>query len=443
MRRAITAIVRVVARIFFRRIEIAGVERIPQTSPVIFAVNHPNALIDPLFLLCFSPRRVSVLAKAPLFKMPVVRWLVRAFDSIPVYRKQDNVSTALNRETFARAREILQRGGAIAIFPEGTTHSDPQMRELKTGAARIALGTFMQVSIVPTGLYYTAKQVFRSSALAYFGSPIEVEPEPLDQNGEPQVESVRRLTDRIDKALDQVTLQADSHAALELIARAERIFSAEQEQDLASELELRQQFVTGYAYLRERDPRRLRRLKSEIARMDAEVAPRGPVELRVLIRLLLLPLGMIGLVIHWPVYRLIRLLAIRYSSGQDEMIATVKILAGLLLYPLLWLTIVLSVDVELGTRLAVIVLLGVPLLGYIALVTVEAFDDIVARLRAGRRVDVRAQQQKVRNEILAIASEINATSKSSSSRGDSSPASPTAAADGTATAEKRSGSPGR
>ena len=163
-RRLIAAIVRIMTKIFFRRIEIAGIDRVPDASPIIFAVNHPNALIDPLFLLCFAPRRVSFLAKAPLFHYPVIGWIVRAFDSIPVYRKQDNVSTAGNRETFARARVILERGGAIAIFPEGTTHSDPRLRELKTGAARIALGASMRVSIVPTGLYYTAKQTFRSSA---------------------------------------------------------------------------------------------------------------------------------------------------------------------------------------------------------------------------------------------------------------------------------------
>ena len=194
IRRAIAAVIRVTARIFFRRIEVAGSDRVPD-SPVIFAVNHPNALIDPLFLLCFAPRPVSFLAKAPLFRMPLIRWFVRAFDSIPVYRKQDNVSTAGNRETFAQSRAVLQRGGAIAIFPEGTTHSDPRLRELKTGAARIALGASLRVSIVPTGLYYTAKQTFRSSALAYFGTPIAVEPEPVDANGEPNPQSVESLTE--------------------------------------------------------------------------------------------------------------------------------------------------------------------------------------------------------------------------------------------------------
>ena len=92
IRRAIAGVIRLAARIFFRRIEIAGAERVPD-SPVIFAVNHPNGLIDPLFLLCFAPRPVSFLAKAPLFRTPLTRWFVRAFDSIPVYRKQDAAKT--------------------------------------------------------------------------------------------------------------------------------------------------------------------------------------------------------------------------------------------------------------------------------------------------------------------------------------------------------------
>src|SRR5438067_10132439 len=117
MRRAVTALLRVLIRVFFKRIEIVDMERVPADVPVIFAVNHPNALIDPLFLLSFAPRPVSFLAKAPLFRMPLVGRVARAFDSIPVYRRQDKVSTAGNRETFARAREVLQRGGDIAIFP--------------------------------------------------------------------------------------------------------------------------------------------------------------------------------------------------------------------------------------------------------------------------------------------------------------------------------------
>src|SRR5262249_17835705 len=130
-----------ILHLFFRRIELAGLVRVPRSGPLIFVINHPNALVDPLFLLCFAPRPVSFLAKAPLFRMPLIGALARSLDAIPVYRRQDPGTRAGdNRETFARARALLDRGGTIAVAPEGTSHSDPRLRPLKTGIARIALG---------------------------------------------------------------------------------------------------------------------------------------------------------------------------------------------------------------------------------------------------------------------------------------------------------------
>src|SRR5256885_35362 len=141
LRRVITVVLRFALRVFFRRVEVVGRERVPRRGACLFVLNHPNGLVDPAFLLCFAPRPVSFLAKSPLFRMPVVGFLVRALDSIPVYRKQDEgADTSRNRETFERAAELLRRGGTIAICPEGASHSEPYLLPLKTGAARIALG---------------------------------------------------------------------------------------------------------------------------------------------------------------------------------------------------------------------------------------------------------------------------------------------------------------
>src|SRR5262249_41615273 len=133
---------------------------------IIFVLNHPNALVDPAFLLCLAPRKVSFLAKAPLFRIPVVGYLVRALDSLPVYRQQDEgQDVKRNVETFAVARKILTSGGAIGICPEGVSHDEPRLRPLKSGAARIALGAVssgepIDLQIVPAGLYYTEKTRF-------------------------------------------------------------------------------------------------------------------------------------------------------------------------------------------------------------------------------------------------------------------------------------------
>jgi len=432
MRRAVTALLRLLIRVFFKRIEIVDMERVPADVPVIFAVNHPNALIDPLFLLCFAPRPVSFLAKAPLFTTPVIGWFVRGLDAIPVYRKQDNVAGS-NRETFARARALLARGGAIAIFPEGTTHSDPRLRELKTGAARIALGASMErIVIVPAGLYYTSKQTFRSSAVMQFGDPIFVTP------ASPEPAQVEALTQQIDDALDAVTLQADSREALELIARGERIFSAGRF-DPAEELEARRRFVEGYAWLREHDPQRLARLQSRVeqfaaelggAKMDPEDLP-GPrflASVKTLSMLLVaLPLALIGGIIHFPAYRLVGFIARRFVK-DEEMVATIKAIAGALFYLLTWIGGAALAWWRLGARWALAAIVVVPLLGWIALRFFEQLDDVVGRTRALTwRIARSRAYERLRNEQRAIREEIAALDEviARADRGADSPATAT------------------
>src|SRR6266513_269263 len=188
IRRIIVAILRFAMRIYFRRVEVVGLEHVPRKSPVIFVLNHPNALVDPAFLLCLAPRRVSFLAKAPLFGTPMLSFFVRALDSLPVYRRQDEgEDVSRNREMFVAARKLLAKGGTIGICPEGVSHDEPRLRPIKTGAARIALGAVStgevaELKIVPAGLYYTSKTKFRSAVLLYFGNPIVVTPVEMERD---------------------------------------------------------------------------------------------------------------------------------------------------------------------------------------------------------------------------------------------------------------------
>ena len=409
-RRIVTAFLRFCLRVFYKHIEMVGLDRIPN-APVIFAVNHPNSLLDPLFVLCFAPRRISFLGKAPLFHWPVIGWFARAIDSIPVYRRQDN-TPGTNVETFRRAREILRGGGSIAIFPEGTTHSDPQLRELKTGAARIAFGARLEeLYVVPAGIYYTAKHVFRSEALVVYGDAIRVPPADEDQRDE-----VEALTATIDEGLDAVTLQADSHAALELIARAEEIFTADERLPLAEELELKRQFVDGYRYLTTNDPARLERLASAITQLAAELRRAGlaphelqpRIEMKRVIRIvILLPLALIGTIINYPAYRLAGFLAKRISRGEDELLATIKVISSFALFPLTWIGIA-AYAWRFGLAVAIATLILMPILAYSALRVSEDLDDVIGDLRGlfvSRDALVR-QREAIRAEILAIAEEL-------------------------------------
>src|SRR5439155_1224675 len=291
-----------VLRIFFRRIEISGLERVPREGPVIFVLNHPNGLIDPGFLLCLAPRRVSFLAKAPLFRMPVIGIFCRAFEAIPVHRRQDEGSDpSHNRETFETARAVLARGGAIAICPEGKSHSDPKLRPLKTGAARIALGAAAALTgpapirIVPAGLYYRAKRTVRyEAALAAAG---------LDPH---------HLTP--------------------------------------------QSFKLG-----------------RIARYVARAA---------LYLLVLFPAAILGVALHYPAYRAVGFVAMGIAKGGEDTLATTKVLAAMVLFPLTWMAGVAVVWLWLGMNATLPAAIVLPLTGYAALIFFERLDRVVGGARA-------------------------------------------------------------
>jgi len=444
MRTLLRPLLRIVLRIFFRRIEISGVERVPSTGPVIFVLNHPNGLIDPTFLLCLAPRRVSFLAKAPLFHMPIIGAIARAFEAIPVHRRQDEGSDLRkNAETFEAARAVLVRGGTIAVFPEGTSHSDPKLRPLKTGTARIALGAAaalppnLVLEIVPVGLYYRAKETFRSVALLHFGNPFPVERIELPRGAEPPPEPVRALTTRLEAALRAVTLEAEEANAHALIARAQHIFSAaddtaERLPSLASEFQLRRRFLEGYQLARRHWPERTARLQSRLARyegalsaagLDAQhLAPRRYVWRRVatyafksvLFLTLGLPAALVGWLVHYPAYRAVGWVATGVTKGEADALATVKLLSAVLLFPLTWTAVLVAIWLWRGPWAAALVVPELPLTGYVALRFAERFDRVIGAARAlaillfRRRAFLRltAERHEIQREIAELGREV-------------------------------------
>jgi len=442
IRRTIRAILRLALRVYFRRIEVIGLENVPPDSPLIFVLNHPNGLVDPAFLLCLAPRRVAFVAKAPLFRMPVIGYVVRALDSLPAYRRQDEgEDPARNIETFNAARQLLARGVTIGICPEGVSHDEPRLKPLKTGAARIALaaassGEAIDLKIVPVGLYYTEKTTFRSSALLYFAEGLPVKPVTLEPDGTAPREAVRELSAQIETALREVMLHAEQVEALSLIERAEQIFSAaevgehDEEQRLARSLELRQRFLEGYAFYRSRSPRRLDAIEARIVRFEYEMKQAGidPADLslpetaahtivgllaQVLSCVLLAPLALFGTIVHYPAYRLAGYLSRRFARHEQDVLSTFKIISAMLLFPLTWIVIAVASWRVAGWWVGVATLIITPLCGYIAVRFFEEIDRffgsfVALRLFVTRRrsfVRLLAERAAIHREILALGDE--------------------------------------
>ena len=165
-------------RIFYRRIEVLGIETVPRGGPLLLVANHGSALMDPLLLLVMVPRAIAFLAKHTLFAMPVVGFVLRRIGGIPVYRRVDAPSEASRNDAMLKAcSDALRSGGAVCLFPEGMSHDRPRLEPLRTGAARIFLratgSSATPVAIIPVGINFEQKKVFRSRVLILFGRPVE------------------------------------------------------------------------------------------------------------------------------------------------------------------------------------------------------------------------------------------------------------------------------
>jgi glycerol-3-phosphate O-acyltransferase / dihydroxyacetone phosphate acyltransferase len=361
--RLLRALVRLVLKAFFREVEVAGAERIPLHRPLVLVANHVNGLIDPLLLIGPLPVLPRFLAKSTLWKNPLVRPFVDLAGAIPVYRRQDEgADPAKNAETFSRSHELLAAKGALALFPEGTSHSDPALKPLKTGAARIVLEAERKVPglgtrIVPVGLLFDAKQTFRSRALVQVGEPLDPAPEIALDSQDP-VAAARALTARIDGALHEVTLNYETWEDARLIARAADLYrhrglKLPTRGSLAEGVAFRRAFLEGYRDLRTQHPEKIAaaagcvreydRLLEAFHLRDDQVGaayPPSPVARfvgRSLLRLLIhLPLAAIGTVLNYPTYRLIGSIVKRATRDPDQA-ATFKVFGALLLFPLTWI----------------------------------------------------------------------------------------------------------
>ena len=413
VRRLIHSVTSVSLKLFFRRIETINVSEVPYSGPLIFVMNHPNGLVDPALVFVALPRKVSFLAKSTLFRIPVLSRMLATVEALPVYRRIDEADVEQNRMTFEASHFLLKRGGAIALFPEGISHNSPKLLPIKTGAARIALGAIsgfsaeeeIDLKIIPVGLFYTSKTRFRSEVLLFFGRPLEVEAVEPGEDGDPPRDAVRDLTNRIEDALREVTVNAESGADIESANEAANLFlSVSETMDLEEPLAARFEFVKEF--LSDYEPsegvpagtneitgmisdykKKLREIGLEPENLSLSKHPYWYVFqhfiLRVLLIAVFLPFTVIGTLLHLPAYELTRFLGSRYSKhGVDDIVSTVKIIAGLLLMPLTWLAAAAAVAYFLDWKAGLLAIPFAAFCGLVAMRSLEALSDLRGWFRA-------------------------------------------------------------
>lgn len=387
---------RLALRWFYRDVEVIGIERLPSQGPVLLASNHPNALVDALVVGCALRRPVTLTAKATLLDNPVTRVLLHAAGVVPLRRASDDVGKSgtpgivdpsRNANAFAAVLDTLDQGGVVLLFPEGKSHSEPELAPLKTGLARIALMAKgergLTVPIIPVGLTFERKSEPRSRVLMHVGTPLTL------GGTAPNAAAVSALTERVNAGLREVTLNFrsadDARRVLAMSATlaevldefrplhapdpplAEHVRVARRINDIAPHL------PTLDSALSSRIDQFLTRLAAfeQLAR-DHAITP-SDVQMSTslgagvwfavresIICILAAPLALWGRIHHWIPIRIARMLAVRRSKHADEP-AMNTIVAGLVLVLAFYVVQIAVVGWLLGWIVAVLYAASLPL----------------------------------------------------------------------------------
>lgn len=132
-----------------------GMDNIPATGPAIVASNH-QAVMDSFYFPLLCPRNLTFIAKAEYFTTPGLKgrfqkWFFTSVGQVPIEREAESAADGM----MISARRILDNGDLFGIYPEGTRSPDGRIYRGRTGMARVAMET--GVDVIPVGMIDSRK----------------------------------------------------------------------------------------------------------------------------------------------------------------------------------------------------------------------------------------------------------------------------------------------
>jgi len=175
-------IVRFAMRRLGVRVRVEGLENVPP-QPCVFVANHTST-IDPMALLPVIPKRVGIVVKQELFRVPIFATGMRAAQFVSVNRGEKESTTAV----VPLAEQYLRSGLSYMFFSEGTRSLDGRLRPFRRGAFTLAINA--GVPVVPVSIVGAHKLMRKGSLIVHpgdvtirFGPPVDAAAYTMDQRG--------------------------------------------------------------------------------------------------------------------------------------------------------------------------------------------------------------------------------------------------------------------
>lgn len=380
----IKVVCRFLTHVFFSRVGVLDADRIPETGPVIIVANHHSALMDPMVLLATLARQPQFMAKAVLWERRylLLRPLLRLARAVPVHRVKDGGGD--NTSMFASTRQALLDGGVIAVFGEGVSHDTPGLKGLKTGPARIALGTPTDIAVVPVGLVFPDRPRYRSTVTILVGEPIWVQG---STGGDEDRGVVQSLTSEIAAALTKVAPtwerrddQEAAYAAARVAAAREGVNEGEVLNRVNRALDAGNQLVDDVLDASKDLLDECEHLDVDLQHVLDAAADFDSVVRSSHLRAVLWSLPtVVGHVLNYPAYFTVDRVAGRNDFNFQ---ATAKVLTGVVVYPLWWVVMFVGTWWALSLAWGLLITTAAIIGGYVAGAKMRLLKSFNARMIA-------------------------------------------------------------